>query len=163
MHRAIVLAGGNIGDVAVRFVEAERELAKRGVEIVGRSQNYESRAWGFESEMLFVNVAWEVATELEAEKLLDALQEVENLLGRNRTEEQKIKAESGERYCSRTLDLDILFYDDEHISTERLKVPHPLIMEREFVITPLCELLQCNRAQLAEKIEKNLCLEFYEI
>ena len=154
MHRAIVLAGGNIGDVAARFVEAEQWLAERGVRVVARSQNYESRAWGFESEMLFVNVAWEVATELEAEKLLDALQEVENLLGRNRAEEQKIKAERGERYCSRTLDLDILFYDDEKIATERLKVPHPLIMEREFVITPLCELLQCNKAQLAKKIDK---------
>lgn len=154
MHRAIILAGGNIGDVAARFVEAEQCLAERGVSVVARSQNYESRAWGFESEMLFVNVAWEVATELEAEKLLDALQEVENLLGRDRAEEQKIKAESGERYCSRTLDLDILFYDEEHISTERLKVPHPLIMEREFVITPLCELLQCNKAQLAQKIDE---------
>ena len=154
MHRAIILAGGNIGNVAERFIEAERALAERGVEVVKRSQNYESRAWGFESEMLFVNVAWEVATELEAEKLLDALQAVENLLGRNRAEEQKIKAERGERYCSRTLDLDILFYDEECIATERLKVPHPLIMEREFVITPLCELLQCSKAQLAEKIDK---------
>ena len=154
MHRAIILAGGNIGNVAERFIEAERALAERGVEVVKRSQNYESRAWGFESEMLFVNVAWEVATELEAEKLLDALQAVENLLGRNRAEEQKIKAERGERYCSRTLDLDILLYDEERIVTERLKVPHPLIMEREFVITPLCELLQCSKAQLAEKIDK---------
>ena len=154
MHRAVILAGGNIGDVEARFVEAERLLAERGVEVVGRSQNYSTKAWGFESEMLFANVAWEVATELEAEKLLDVLQEVENLLGRNRDEEQKIKAESGERYCSRTLDLDILFYDEEKIATERLKVPHPLIMEREFVITPLCELLRCNKAQLAEKIEK---------
>ena len=153
-HRAVVLAGGNIGDTAGRFVEAEQLLSERGVEVIARSQNYESRAWGFESEMLFTNCAWEVATELEAERLLDALQEVENLLGRNRNEEQKQKAESGDRYCSRTLDLDILFYDEEHISTERLKVPHPLIMEREFVITPLCELLQCDRAQLAEKIEK---------
>ena len=154
MHHAIILAGGNIGDVAARFVEAERLLADRGVRVVKRSQNYESRAWGFESDWLFTNVAWEVATALEAEPLLDALQEVENLLGRNRIEERKSKAESGERYCSRTLDLDILFYDEEHISTERLEVPHPLIMEREFVIVPLSELLQCDKAQLAEKIEK---------
>ena len=143
-----------MGDTASRFVEAERLLSERGVRVVARSQNYESRAWGFESEMLFTNCAWEVTTELEAETLLDALQEVENLLGRNREEEQKIKAESGERYCSRTLDLDILFYDEEHISTERLKVPHPLIMEREFVITPLCELLQCSKEELAEKIDE---------
>lgn len=154
VHRATILAGGNVGDTAARFIEAERLLAERGVEVVVRSQNYESRAWGFESEMLFTNCAWEVATELDAEPLLDALQEVENLLGRNRDEERKIKAESGERYCSRTLDLDILFYDEVHISSERLKVPHPLIMERDFVITPLCELLQCSKEQLADKIEK---------
>ena len=154
MHRAIILAGGNIGDVAMRFVEAERLLAERGVEIVRRSQNYESRAWGFESEMLFVNVAWDVETALEAEELLNALQEVEALLGRNREDEAKEKEQKRARYCSRTLDLDILFYDEEHISTERLSVPHPLIMEREFVITPLCELLNCNKAELAEKIEK---------
>ncbi|MBQ2027353.1 MAG: 2-amino-4-hydroxy-6-hydroxymethyldihydropteridine diphosphokinase [Alistipes sp.] len=154
MHRAIILAGGNIGDVAARFVEAERLLSERGVAIVARSQNYESRAWGFESDMLFVNVAWEVETALEPERLLDVLQEVEALQGRDREIEKAQKAENGARYCSRTLDLDILFYDEEHISTERLKVPHPLIMEREFVITPLCELLGCNKAELAEKIEK---------
>ena len=154
MHRAIILAGGNIGDVAARFVEAERLLVERGVEVVRRSQNYTSRAWGFESEKLFVNVAWEVETTLEAEELLDVLQEVEALLGRNREVEKAQKAENGARYCSRTLDLDILFYDEGQISTERLKVPHPLIMERDFVIEPTCELLQCSRAELAEKIEK---------
>ena len=154
MHRAIILAGGNIGDVAARFVEAEQCLAERGVSVVARSQNYESRAWGFESEMLFVNVAWEVETALEAEALLDVLQATEALLGRDREAEREEKAREGARYCSRTLDLDILFYDDEHISTERLKVPHPLIMERDFVIEPTCELLQCSKEQLAEKIEK---------
>ena len=153
-HRSVILAGGNIGDTAARFVEAERLLAERGVEVMAKTQNYTSRAWGFESEMLFTNCAWEVETELEAEPLLDVLQEVENLLGRDRVEELKVKAERGERYCSRTLDLDILFYDEEHIDSERLKVPHPLIMEREFVITPLCELLQCDSEELAKKIEK---------
>lgn len=154
MHKAIILAGGNIGDVAMRFVEAERLLAERGAKIVAKSQNYESRAWGFESEMLFVNSAWELKTALEAEALLDVLQEVEALLGRNREKEMAEKEEKGVKYCSRTLDLDILFYDEAHISTERLSVPHPLIMEREFVIVPLCELLQCDKVQLAEKIEK---------
>ena len=154
MHHAIILAGGNIGDTEKRFMEAERVLAERGVEVVLRSALYKSEAWGFESEGLFTNVAWEVTTELEAEALLDVLQGVENLLGRNREEESKKKAESGERYCSRTLDLDILFYDEEHIESERLRVPHPLIMEREFVITPLCELLQCNEEQLRTKIEE---------
>lgn len=154
MHHAIILAGGNIGDVAARFVEAERLLTERGVRIVERSRNYSTKAWGFECETLFTNAAWKVATELGAEQLLDALQEVEALLGRNRTVEQSEKEQKGARYCSRTLDLDILFFDEEHISTERLKVPHPLIMERDFVIEPTCELLQCSSAELAEKIEK---------
>jgi 2-amino-4-hydroxy-6-hydroxymethyldihydropteridine diphosphokinase len=154
MHRAIILAGGNIGDVAARFVEAERLLAKRGVVIVARSKNYTTRAWGFSSELLFTNAAWKVATELKPEDLLDALQEVEALLGRNREAECVEKEREGARYCSRTLDLDILFYDEEHISTERLKVPHPLIMERDFVIEPTCELLGCSREELAQKIEK---------
>ena len=104
--------------------------------------------------MLFTNAAWEVLTELKPEELLDALQEVEALLGRNREMERKTKVQNGARYCSRTLDLDILFYDEEHISTERLKVPHPLIMERDFVVEPTCELLQCNREELTKKIEK---------
>ncbi len=154
MHHAIILAGGNIGDVVARFVEAERLLAERGVWVVAKSKNFSTKAWGFESEMLFTNAAWEVATERRAEELLDALQEVEALLGRDREVECKIKEQEGARYCSRTLDLDILFFDEKHISTERLKVPHPLIMEREFVIEPTCELLQCSRAELAEKIEK---------
>ena len=154
MHHAIILAGGNIGDVVVRCVEAERLLAERGVRVVAKSKNYSTKAWGFESEMLFTNAAWEVTTERRAEELLDALQEVEALLGRDREVERKIKEQEGARYCSRTLDLDILFFDEEHIATERLKVPHPLIMEREFVIEPTCELLQCSRAELAEKIEK---------
>ena len=153
-HRAIILAGGNVGDVAARFVEAERLLAERGVAIVARSQNYTSEAWGFESEQLFINAAWEVETEREAEELLDALQEVEALLGRDREVERRVKEREGARYCSRSLDLDILFFDEEHIATERLKVPHPLIMERDFVITPLCELLQCNKEVLAQKIDE---------
>lgn len=154
MHRAIILAGGNIGDVAMRFVEAERLLAERGVAIVARSKNYTTKSWGFESEMLFTNAAWEVTTEREAEQFLDALQEVESLLGRDRDVERREKESKGVRYCSRTLDLDILFFDEERISTERLKVPHPLIMERDFVIEPTCELLGCSRVELAQKIEK---------
>ena len=154
MHHAIILAGGNIGDVAARFVEAEQLLTERGVKVVARSRNYTTKSWGFESEMLFTNAAWEVATDKEAEQLLDALQEVEALLGRDREREAKEKERNGARYCSRTLDLDILFFDEEHISTERLKVPHPLLMERDFVIEPTCELLRCSREELAQKIEK---------
>ena len=71
----------------------------------------------------------------------------------NRDEaEGETKAQRGEKYASRTIDLDMMFYDEERICTERLKVPHPLIMEREFAIVPLCDLLKCSREELERKI-----------
>ena len=154
MARVVLITGGNVGDAERRLGEAARLIDAEVGRVESHSKIYRTKAWGFESEMLITNAAWEVLTELKPEELLDALQEVEALLGRNRMVEQREKEQKGARYCSRTLDLDILFYDEEHISTERLSVPHPLIMEREFVIEPTCELLQCSKEQLAEKIEK---------
>ena len=61
-------------------------------------------------------------------------------MGRDRESELREKASTGERYCSRTMDIDIMFYDDEVISTPRLTVPHPLMQQREFALEPMCEL-----------------------
>lgn len=153
-HRATILAGGNVGDTAEVFRRAERLLEERGVAIVARSHTFESEAWGFESEQKFLNYAFEVEVAMGCEALLEKLQEVEELLGRNRAEEQQRKESSGERYASRTIDLDIMFFEEEHIKTERLSVPHPLIMEREFAIVPLCDLMGCTRKALKDKIER---------
>ena len=152
VHRAIILAGGNIGNTEQLLLQAEEILTEQGVRVVAKSQYYRSRSWGFESEQEFVNCAYEVATELEAEPLLDIMQGVEAALGRNREVEGETKVQRGEKYASRTIDLDMMFYDEERICTERLKVPHPLIMEREFAIVPLCDLLKCSREELERKI-----------
>ena len=66
-------------------------------------------------------------------------------LGRDREAEQSLKQRTGARYTSRPIDIDILFYDDRVIRTERLTVPHPLIQEREFVLVPLCEWMRDYR------------------
>ena len=74
--------------------------------------------------------------------MLDAVQAIERELGRNRAAEAVEKARTGVNYTSRPIDIDILLYDDEVISTPELTIPHPGIAEREFVLTPLCEVLR---------------------
>ncbi len=151
--RAVILGGGNVGDVPASLDAAERMMASRVGEIVARSGLHESEPWGFEAEQGFVNRAWVVETPLEPEALLDALQAIEEELGRDRRCEAECKAASGARYLSRTMDLDILFCGGERIRTERLTVPHPLIMEREFAIVPACEVLHLTREELAKHME----------
>ena len=72
-------------------------------------------------------------------------QRIERELGRNRAAEAVEKASSGAVYCSRPIDIDIIFYDDEVIGDERLTVPHPLLAEREFALVPLCEIMRQRR------------------
>jgi hypothetical protein len=84
-------------------------------------------------------------TELTPEELLRTVQEIELELGRNRTAEAEQKASTGAAYCSRPIDIDILFYDDEVVDTPDLKIPHPLLHRRDFVLTPLCEIMRDYR------------------
>lgn len=139
MHRVTLLLGCNIGDRESTLLRANTLLAERVGEIVSSSKIYSTRAWGFQSEDMFANQAVVLLTELEPEPLLDATQSIEQELGRDRAKEQEIKQLSGERYCSRTMDIDIMFYDDEVLATPRLTIPHPLMQEREFALEPMCE------------------------
>ncbi len=151
---AIILGGGNVGDVRRTLDEVERLMAERVGKVTARSALYTSRAWGFESENDFTNRAWAVDTALEGEALLNALQAIENALGRDRAAEIEEKGRSGERYTSRAIDLDILLFGERRIATPRLSVPHPLIMERDFVLRPLGELLQMTREEIGEVIKR---------
>ena len=85
------------------------------------------------------------STDLTPHEVLDACQRIERELGRNRAAEAVEKASSGAVYCSRPIDIDIIFYDDEVIGDERLTVPHPLLAEREFALVPLCEIMRQRR------------------
>lgn len=153
MIEAIILGGGNIGDVEQRLTEAERLICERVGEVVARSSLHRSEAWGFHAENDFFNRAFVVRTALAPEELLDATQGIERELGRDREQEYSEKLMSGEPYASRKIDLDILLYGDEHISTERLQVPHPLIMQREFALLPLCEATGLTREAVGKKIK----------
>ena len=142
MARVVFLTGGNVGDVKTRLQRAQQLLNERVGAVLRCSHRYESAPWGFDAEERFSNQAIEVSTALTPHEVLDAS---ENELGRNRAAEAIERARTGSRYCSRPIDIDILFYDDEVIHDERLVVPHPLIAEREFALVPLCEIMRTRR------------------
>ncbi|WP_295937721.1 2-amino-4-hydroxy-6-hydroxymethyldihydropteridine diphosphokinase [uncultured Alistipes sp.] len=145
MARVVLLTGGNSGDVK-RTLQAAQQLINARVGAVLRcSHRYETKSWGFDSEQHFSNQALEVSTDLLPLEVLDAVQAIEQELGRNRAAEAVEKARMGVRYASRPIDIDILFYNDEVIDSERLTVPHPLLAEREFALTPLCEIMRTRR------------------
>ena len=145
MAKAVLITGGNRGDVRALLRRAAGLIGERIGRIVRSSACYESAPWGFRAEQSFWNQVLEVETPLHPEELLEAVHSVEAVLGRDRVQEGLEKASTGERYASRTLDVDILFYDDEVIRTPRLEIPHPRLGGREFVLRPLCELMPERR------------------
>ncbi len=145
MVRAVVITGGNRGAVAGRLERAAALLEERAGQVTARSSVLRSRAWGFEAEEEFLNQVVVLQTGLEPLELLDILQAIERELGRDRREEAREKAASGQRYASRPIDIDLLLYGDRVIDTERLRVPHPRMRERTFVLRPLCEVMGSER------------------
>ena len=133
------MTGSNRGDRAGLLEEARRRIGLRVGAVTQASAVYESEPWGFSDDRLFLNQALAVETELEPTAVLDAVQAIERELGRRR---ETTPESGGERvYESRPIDIDILFYDDLILRTERLTIPHPLIREREFVLAPLREIM----------------------
>ena len=144
MARVVLLAGGNTGDVKRTLQSAQQLVNDRVGAVLRCSHRYESEPWGF-SGARFSNQALEVSTDLAPEEVLDAVQRIECELGRNRAAETLEKARTGAAYVSRPIDIDILFYDDAVIRSERLTVPHPRLAEREFALVPLCEIMRGRR------------------
>jgi len=142
MARAILLTGGNSGNVKRTLQTAQQLINARVGAVLRCSHRYESEPWGFDADTKFSNQALEVSTDLAPEELLDAVQQIENELGRNRAAEALEKAAAGARYASRPIDIDIAFYDDLVIDSPRLTVPHPHLAEREFALVPLCEIVR---------------------
>jgi 2-amino-4-hydroxy-6-hydroxymethyldihydropteridine diphosphokinase len=131
MVRAFLSLGSNLGDRAATLDAALRELEASGeVRVVRRSSLYATAPVGKTDQPEFYNLAVEVETALAPEALLDRCQAVERHLGRVR----------GERWGPRTLDVDILLYDRQVVSTERLIIPHPELLRRRFVLEPLLEI-----------------------
>lgn len=141
MSRVVLLTGSNHPDKEAILSRTATLLAECIGEITAASQIYYSEPWGFHAEQAFANQALVLESRLSPHEVLDAALAVEQTVGRDREAEQREKASTGERYASRTVDVDVMFYDDEVIDTPRLKVPHPLLYLREFALEPLCEIM----------------------
>ena len=124
------LLGSNEGNRRQWLQQAIDAIEPSCGPIVKKSALYQTAAWGKEDQPDFLNMVIEVKTILSPEQLLKAVQEIELQLGRQR----KVK------WGQRTLDIDILFYGDAVIHTDRLVVPHPFLQERRFTLLPLQEI-----------------------
>src|SRR5574344_916696 len=135
MHKIYLGLGANIGNKK----ETISKAIKRIEELIGvverQSALYETAPWGFKSENTFLNGAILCNTILSPQQLLLATQQIERELGR------KEKSVNGS-YTDRIIDIDILLYDDITIDEDNLKIPHPLMKERDFVVKSRKEIME---------------------
>jgi len=130
---AFVGLGANLGEAARTVREALQELdALPDTRLLRASRLYRTRAWGVEAQPDFINAVAMLETALSARGLLDALLALERAHGRDRARET--------RWGPRTLDLDLLVHGDARIDEPGLRVPHPHLHERAFVLLPLADI-----------------------
>jgi 2-amino-4-hydroxy-6-hydroxymethyldihydropteridine diphosphokinase len=130
-NTAFIALGSNIGNRYDYLTEAIKQLESHlEIKLVNISSIYETDPVGYEDQDLFLNMVIEVMTSLCADELLDICLKLELTLGRKR----EIV------WGPRTIDLDILLYNQENIETEKLIIPHPRMLERNFVMIPLSEI-----------------------
>ncbi len=129
MNKAYLLIGGNMGNRLQNLGRSVQLLQQYG-EIVKLSDHYETAAWGKTDQPAFLNQALLLHTPLSARALLQTILQIEEQLGRKREE----------KYGPRIIDMDILFFNNDIIDEPGLKVPHPEIPNRRFVLAPMQEI-----------------------
>ncbi|MGB3446705.1 MAG: 2-amino-4-hydroxy-6-hydroxymethyldihydropteridine diphosphokinase [Xanthobacteraceae bacterium] len=133
MGNVLIALGGNVGDVRETFPKAiSNILGMAQATLLARSSDYRTPPWGEKAQDPFINACIEVETSLDPHALLFTLHKIEKRFGRDRAREQ--------RWGPRTLDLDLLAYDDAVINQPDLTLPHPRLFERAFVLVPLAEI-----------------------
>ncbi len=128
-HIVYLGLGSNLGDRAANLAAARRALASQ-VRLLAASPVYETAPWGYTDQPDFLNQVLQAETDLDPFALLDHLKALELRLGRQPTF----------RYGPRSIDIDLLLYDDLVLETERLTLPHPELAKRAFVLVPLADL-----------------------
>jgi 2-amino-4-hydroxy-6-hydroxymethyldihydropteridine diphosphokinase len=130
-HIAYIGIGSNLGDKIHHCEKAISAILKIDRhKLLAKSSLFKTQPIGYTSQGWFVNGVIKIETDLEAPELLRTLKTIESQLGRTKTF----------RWGPRTIDLDILFFDDNEIHTEELQIPHPLIQDRQFVLIPMAEI-----------------------
>jgi 2-amino-4-hydroxy-6-hydroxymethyldihydropteridine diphosphokinase len=131
MNTAYLILGGNLGNKLKNLETTCRLIETSAGVITNKSGIFVTGAWGNTDQPDFYNQALEIKTSLEPVKLLEALLKIEASAGRVR---------DGKKWAARTMDIDILFYNDDVIHEPHLCIPHPHLAERRFVLTPLAEI-----------------------
>jgi 2-amino-4-hydroxy-6-hydroxymethyldihydropteridine diphosphokinase len=131
MKNVFLGIGTNLGKRENNLDAAIKRIEENIGPVLKYSSIYETEPWGFKAENQFLNMVIMVKTNLSPFFLLEQIMNIESSLGRVR---------STERYSSRLIDIDILFYEDIIIDDQNLKIPHLLLDKRRFVLVPLCEI-----------------------
>lgn len=122
--------GSNLGRREENCLKALEAMKEKGLTIRKRSLLYETEPWGVRDQPNFINLALEIETDLPPMGLLQLIKEIEHQMGRAETF----------KWGPRIIDIDILLYNDIIYESAELKIPHPLMHEREFVLKPLSEI-----------------------
>ncbi len=133
MSTVYLCVGSNIGD-RVSYLQQANNLLKdtEGITVLESSSIYETEPVGYKEQEWFANAVLKIETTLDPQTILNECMRIEKQMGRDRTLEKK--------WGPRTLDLDILFYDNKVILEESLQIPHPRIHQRAYALVPLLEL-----------------------
>lgn len=157
MFSTYILLGSNLGDSKKYISNAIVAIAKKIGLVQAKSALYQTAAWGKLDQPEFINQVIEVKTKLSPQLLLKYILEIEKMLGRERLE----------KWGARTIDIDILFYDDQIIKELDLIIPHPFLQVRRFTLMPLSEIapelihpiLLKNISQLLNELDDNLSVK----
>ncbi len=130
-HNKVFLGlGSNLGNRSENLLMAQKLIEDKVGKTLSKSSIYETAAWGITEQNAFLNQVLEIETIFSPNAVLHLVLKIEKDMGRIR----EIK------WGERSIDIDVLYYNNEIISTENLTVPHPFIQERKFVLVPLCEI-----------------------
>jgi len=127
---AYIGIGSNLGDRKENCLRAVRLLRENDINVLKESSLYETEPWGVKDQPRFINMVVMVETTKPPMELLKTLKSIESKMGRR----------PSKRWGPREIDLDILLYDDMIVDEEELKIPHPLLEKRDFVLVPLAEI-----------------------
>jgi len=133
MNTIVLLLGGNLGNKLENLSKARLMIENMLGRVIQKSSIYGSEPWGFISTEIFFNQVIVIESELNPFETINKLQNIEDILGRIR---------DSNKWISRTMDIDILFFNSEIINNDKLTIPHKLMQDRRFVLFPLHEIMK---------------------
>jgi len=149
LQMVYLLLGSNLGNRKEILDKAIELITEKIGVTISKSEDYETKPWGMTDQPDFLNLAIIIHTKLKPLEILEQTQCIENQLGRVRKE----------KWGARLIDIDIMFYGNEIIDELTLKIPHPLMQERDFALNPLAEIAP----NFVHPVLEKTILELYEL